>query len=91
MKVVAKSYMIPVMLIIMGALMSIASNFEFTTRNQDLQFFMGIIMMILGFLLWAIPEIGRYMRKKQRQAEKRERRMQAPEDRGGRRHAQPRR
>ncbi|MGA1822657.1 MAG: hypothetical protein ACMUIG_09020 [Thermoplasmatota archaeon] len=75
----------------MGALMSIASNFEFTERNVDLQFFMGILMMILGFLLWAIPEIGRYMRKKQRQAEKRQRKMQSQEDRGGRRYAQPRR
>ena len=61
-------------LIIMGGSASIASNLEFTDRNRDLQFLMGILLMILGFLLWAIPELGRYMRKLERRRMKRERR-----------------
>lgn len=88
MKVIRRSYLIPMVLIIMGGAASIASNLEITDRNRDLQFLMGVAMMLLGFLLWAIPELGRYMRKLERRRQKRE---MMDSQRSGGRSARPRR
>jgi hypothetical protein len=85
MKVIRRSYLIPMILIIVGGGAFIASNFEFTVKGRrDLEFLIGVFLMILGFLLWAIPELGRYMRKMERRRQKKVSRVESTEGRAAR-------
>jgi len=63
MKVLVKSDRVPIVLLIIGAVMVMVSSLEFTERNQDVLFFMGIPTMLLGFMLWAVPGIVRMVKK----------------------------
>ncbi|MEA3558430.1 MAG: hypothetical protein U9R75_04175 [Candidatus Thermoplasmatota archaeon] len=66
MKVMVKSDRVPIVLMIIGAAFMIAASLSTVIRNQDILFPMGCIIVILGFLLWLIPTIQKYLRKKNR-------------------------
>lgn len=60
-------------LIAIGSLMVMASSFEFTIRNGPFLFIAGWSMALLGFVLWAVPSINSYIRRKQRIRARRDR------------------
>jgi len=66
MKVTTRSERIPVVLIAFGSAMVMASSFEFTVRNASFLFIAGWSMALFGFVLWAVPAINSYIRRKQR-------------------------
>ena len=70
-----RSATFPVAIFIVGAAAFIASNLESTVRNEEYQMVLGGLLMALGFLLWAIPELDRTMKRRQRQKDRMERSM----------------
>jgi hypothetical protein len=66
MRVSSRSERVPTALIVTGSLMVVASGFEFTVRNASFLFIAGWSMTLLGFVLWAVPAINAYLRRKQR-------------------------
>jgi hypothetical protein len=73
MKMVVRSQTFPVAIFVVGAAAFIASNLDTTVRNQEYQIVLGGLLMALGFLLWAIPELDKWMKRKQRQRDRIER------------------
>jgi hypothetical protein len=69
MKVVRKDT-VPVVLIIMGLVMVTVSSMEWMARNEDLLFVAGGAIALLGFLLWAVPALDRYLKKQARKRDK---------------------
>ena len=61
-----KSYTFPIAIFVMGVVTVIASNMEVTDRNRDLELILGGILLCLGFLLWAVPELDRYLKRRDR-------------------------
>jgi uncharacterized membrane protein YidH (DUF202 family) len=66
MKMFVKSYAFPIAIFVMGVVAVIASNLEITERNQDLELILGGVLICVGFLLWAVPELDRYLKRKDR-------------------------
>jgi hypothetical protein len=66
MKMFVKSYSFPIALFVMGVVTVIASNMEVTDRNRDLELVLGSVLLCLGFLLWAVPELDRYLKRRDR-------------------------
>lgn len=90
MKVLVRSERVPVVLMIIGTALLIASSLSCVVRNEDLLLPLGAIIGLVGFLTWMVPSLQRYIRKKKKAAAKRERQMMREEDRP-RRYAKPRR
>jgi hypothetical protein len=61
-----KSYSFPIALFVMGVVSVLVSNLEITSRNSDLELVLGGAMLCLGFLLWAVPEMDRYLKRRDR-------------------------
>ncbi|MDG6225180.1 MAG: hypothetical protein QCI82_06670 [Candidatus Thermoplasmatota archaeon] len=72
MKVMARSYAFPAAIFVMGVLMIIGANLEITVRNSGYQLILGGVLMCLGFLLWAIPELDRSIKRRERLRQRRE-------------------
>ncbi len=53
-------------MIIIGGLMAVMSSMEFADQNKITLFVAGWFLILFGILAWFIPELGRYLRKKQR-------------------------
>lgn len=90
MKVISKSQGVPISMIVIGGLMATMSSMEFADQNNTTLFVAGWFLILFGILAWFIPELGRFLRKKQRtrmRAYNRES-AEAPQ---GRRRAPPRR
>lgn len=66
MKVTTRSERIPMVLIAFGSIMVIASSFDFTVRNASFLFIAGWSMALFGFVLWAVPAVNSYIKRKQR-------------------------
>ncbi|MCU0799617.1 MAG: hypothetical protein MUC62_08100 [Candidatus Thermoplasmatota archaeon] len=66
MKVTTRSDRIPMVLIAFGSIMVVASSFDFTIRNASFLFIAGWSMTLFGFVLWAVPAINSYIRRRQR-------------------------
>jgi hypothetical protein len=66
MKMFMQSYSFPIAVFVMGVAAVIASNLDATTRNQDLEFILGGVLLCMGFLLWAIPELDKYRKRRER-------------------------
>jgi len=63
MKVLVKSYRIPMVLLIMGPIVMIASSLSVAERYVGELHTIGWLFIILGLLGWLLPEISRTMRK----------------------------
>lgn len=72
MKVMARSYAFPAAIFVMGVLMIIGANLEITVRNASYQLILGGVLMCLGFLLWAIPELDRSIKRRERLRQRRD-------------------
>ena len=90
MKVVSKSQGVPISMIVIGGVMAIMSSMEFADQNNTTLFVAGWFLILFGILAWFIPELGRYLKKKQR-ARMRAYRQDPQEVQQGRRRAPPRR
>ena len=66
MKMYMQSYSFPIAVFVMGVVAIIASNLEITARNKDIEFILGCVLLCLGFLLWAVPELDRYRKRRER-------------------------
>lgn len=66
MKVTTRSDRIPMVLISFGSIMVMVSSFDFTVRNESFLFIAGWSMTLFGFVLWAVPAINSYIKRKQR-------------------------
>lgn len=66
MKVISKSQGVPISMIVIGGLMATMSSMEFADQNNTTLFVAGWFLILFGILAWFIPELGRYLRKKQR-------------------------
>ena len=64
MKVYLRSYKIPTVLIIMGALMCIAASLTIAEHYIDELFWFGSICLALGILGWLSVQLGNYMSKR---------------------------
>lgn len=75
-------------MIIIGGLMAVMSSMEFADQNKITLFVAGWFLILFGILAWFIPELGRYLRKKQRSRMRARDPTEVPQ---GRRRAPPRR
>ena len=90
MKVLVRSERVPVVLMVSGLAMATVSQMSFVEGNQDLLFGAGWVIGALGFLLWAIPSLMKYLKKREKLRRRAEmRQSEGPES--GRRYARPRR
>ena len=67
MKVLVKSDRIPIVLMVIGAAFVIVSSLSDHVADEEFKIFLfpvGFSIMVLGFLLWAIPTYQKYLRKK---------------------------
>jgi len=64
MKVYLRSYKIPTVLIIMGALMCIAASLTIAENYIAELFWFGSICLALGILGWLSVQLGNYMSKR---------------------------
>jgi len=64
MKVYLRSYKIPTVLIIMGALMCIAASLTIAENYISELFWFGAICLALGILGWLSVQLGNYMSKR---------------------------
>jgi len=53
-------------LIIIGGAMAIASSQRATIENEVLLFVMGWSLVLFGIVSWLIPELGRWIKRRQR-------------------------
>ncbi len=77
-------------MIAIGGLMAVMSSMEFADQNNTTLFVAGWFLILFGILAWFIPELGRYLRKKQR-VRMRAYDREPKEAQQGRRRAPPRR
>jgi hypothetical protein len=92
MKVLVKSDRIPIVLMVIGAAFVIVSSLSDHVADEEFKIFLfpvGFSIMVLGFLLWAIPTYQKYLRKKAKRARKSTRAMEEGDH--SRRYARPRR
>jgi hypothetical protein len=73
MKMFVKSYSFLIALFVMGVVTVIASNMEVTDRNRDLELVLGSVLLCIGFLLWAVPEMDRYLKRRDRMKQRADR------------------
>lgn len=69
MKVLVSSDRVPIILMIIGSAFVIVSSLSENVTDKDLRillFPMGILIMILGFFLWAVPSFLRYQKRMSR-------------------------
>jgi hypothetical protein len=90
MKVLVKSERVPVVLMVMGLSMATVSQMSFVESNSTVLFLAGWVLAGLGFLLWAIPNYVKYLKKRERAMRKMERTVSSDPDQQ-RRYARPRR
>ena len=62
-KVLVKSYRIPMVLLIMGPIVLIASSLSSTVRNLELLQTTGVAFILLGLAGWILPELARSYRR----------------------------
>lgn len=62
-KVLVKSYRIPMVLLIMGPVVLIASSLSAAVRNLDLLVTVGVSFILLGLAGWILPELARISRR----------------------------
>ncbi len=75
MKVMVKSDRVPMVLMIMGLGMSVISQYKsLIDDNRSTLFILGWMIALAGFLLWAIPAISKWAKKR----EKARRRAEGP-------------
>jgi type IV secretory pathway TrbD component len=91
MKVIRKTENVPISLMVIGSAMAVASQSGgLIDDNRDILFIAGWILAGVGILVWAIPAILKYMKKKERERMKSMKRVQSDDDQV-RRYARPRR
>ena len=91
MKVIRKSENIPISLMAIGAGMAVASQSGgLIDDNRDILFIAGWIFAGLGILIWAIPALLKFQKKRERERMKSMKRAPQEDDQG-RRYARPRR
>ena len=91
MKVIRKSENIPISLMAIGAGMTVASQSGgLIDANRDILFIAGWVFAGIGILVWAIPAILKFQKKKERERMKIMKRAPKEDDQV-RRYARPRR
>jgi hypothetical protein len=92
MKVLVKSDRVPIVLMLIGAAFVIVSSLSDQAADEEFKVFLfpvGFAILVMGFLLWAIPAYLKYLRKKAKKARKA---MRSADDMDQpRRYARPRR
>lgn len=89
MKVLVKSERVPIVLMLIGSAFIIASSLSSVIRNEDVLLPLGCIIGILGFILWLIPTMQKFMRRSRKRSAKTKPRIE--EEERPRRYARPRR
>lgn len=91
MKVIRKTENLPIALMAIGAGMAVASQSGgLIDDNRNVLFIAGWILAGLGILVWAIPAMLKYQKKRERQRIKDAKRLPSEDDQV-RRYARPRR
>jgi len=93
MKVLVKSDRVPIVLMLIGAAFVIVSSLSDYVTDQDYKGFLfpiGFVILFFGFVLWAIPTLLKYQKKRTKRMSKMSRSSQDEMDQP-RRYARPRR
>ncbi|MGA1793804.1 MAG: hypothetical protein ACMUHM_07630 [Thermoplasmatota archaeon] len=93
MKVLVKSDRVPIVLMLIGAAFVIVASLSDHVTDQDYKgflFLIGFVILFFGFVLWAVPTLLKYQKKRTRRMGKMSRSSQDEMDQP-RRYARPRR